>query len=221
LERFFPKDKIVKTGNPVRVEIINFQPKSEEAYSFFNLEKIQKTVLIIGGSQGARTINQTVLAHIEEFKKLGCQLIWQTGELFYNANELQLAELISPTLKISPFIKRMDLAYSVADYIVSRAGALAIAELAIVGLPTILIPLPTAAEDHQTANAQQLSDAGAAILLPDKETRGNLHKVLSNLINDTAVSKELAQNIGQFAQPEAIHKIIREIRANVLKKNTF
>jgi len=211
LERFFPKDKIVKTGNPVRTEIINFQPKLEEAYSFFDLNKNKKTILIIGGSQGARTINQAVLAHIEDFEKMDAQLIWQTGELFYTANETLLSALQSQSIKILPFIKRMELAYSVADYIVSRAGALAIAELTIVGAPTILIPLPTAAEDHQTANAKQLSDAGAAILLPDKEAKEKLYFTLVNLMNDSIKSKEMAQKMKQFAQPEAIDAIVREI----------
>jgi len=210
LERFFPKDKIVKTGNPVRAEIINFQPKLEEAYSFFNLDKNKKTILIIGGSQGARTINQAILTHIEDFKKMDCQLIWQTGELFYSSNEVQLSELQSQNIKILPFIKRMDLAYSVADYIVSRAGALAIAELTIVGVPTLLIPLPTAAEDHQTANAKQLSDTGAAILLPDKDAKEKLYSMLINLMDDIK-SKEIAQKMKQFAQPDAIDKIVKEI----------
>jgi len=212
LERFFQKDKIVKTGNPVRSEIINFQPKLEEAYTFFHLEKDKKTVLIMGGSQGARTINQTVLGFIDEFKKMDYQLLWQTGELFYTENETQLSELISKKVKIVPFIKRMDLAYSVADYIVSRAGALAIAELAIVGAPTILIPLPTAAEDHQTANARQLSNAEAAILMPDKESKENLFATLVNLLNDTEKSKTLAQNIKKFAKPDAIDRIVRVIK---------
>jgi len=213
LERFFPKEKMVKTGNPVRAEIINFKPKLEEAYLFFNLDKNKKTVLIIGGSQGARTINQAVLSHIEDFKKSDCQLLWQTGELFYASNKEQLLGLESHTIKILPFIKRMDLAYSVADSIVSRAGALAIAELAIVGLPTILIPLPTAAEDHQTANAKQLSDAGAAILLPDIEATENLYETLLNLLNDTEKSEIIAKKMKQFAQPDAIHKIVKEIIA--------
>jgi len=211
LERFFPHEKIVKTGNPVRTEIINIKPKSGEACSFFNLDKNKKTILIIGGSQGARTINQTVLSHIEDFKKLNCQLIWQTGEFFYSENESLLSELMSQHIKILPFIKRMDFAYSVADYIVSRAGALAIAELAIVGAPTILIPLPTAAEDHQTANAKQLSDAGAAILLPDKEAKEKLYETLLNLMNNFAKSEDIKQKIRKFAQPEAINMIVKEI----------
>ncbi|MCL2289246.1 MAG: undecaprenyldiphospho-muramoylpentapeptide beta-N-acetylglucosaminyltransferase [Bacteroidetes bacterium] len=211
LDRFFPEDKIVKTGNPVRAEIINFQPKLEEAYTFFDLDKNKKTILIIGGSQGARTINQTILAHIEDFKKMDCQLIWQTGESFYNSNEIQLSELQSKSIKILPFIKHMNLAYSVADYIVSRAGALAIAELTIVGAPTILIPFPSAAEDHQTANAKQLSDAEVAILLPDKEVNEKLYPNLVNLMNDHVASNKMAQNMRQFAQPDAIHKIVKEI----------
>jgi len=211
MERFFPKEKIVKTGNPVRAEIINFTPKLEEAYSFFNLDKSKKTVLVIGGSQGARTINQAILTHIEEFKKMGVQLIWQTGELFYNANVSKITELQSSDIKILPFIKRMDLAYSVADYIVSRAGALAIAELTIVGVPTILIPLPTAAEDHQTANARQLSDAGAALLLRDADTIEHLGFTLIELINNSCSSAEMARKMKEFAQPDAINKIVENI----------
>jgi UDP-N-acetylglucosamine--N-acetylmuramyl-(pentapeptide) pyrophosphoryl-undecaprenol N-acetylglucosamine transferase len=211
MERFFPKDKIVKTGNPVRAEIINFQPKLEEAYDFFELDKNKKTILIIGGSQGARTINQAVLAHIEDLKQTDYQLLWQTGELFYTSNATQLTELKSGNIKIAPFINRMDLAYSVADFIVSRAGALAIAELALVGAPAILIPLPTAAEDHQTANAKQLSDAGAAILLKDAEAKEKLYSTLINLINDENKSAKMKQKIKQFAQPNAINMIIQEI----------
>ena len=211
LERFFSKEKIVKTGNPVREEIINFTPKLTEAYSFFNLDKNKKTVLIVGGSQGAHTINEAVLTHIEDFKNLECQLIWQTGDLFYKTNETQLSDLASENIKIVPFIKRMDLAYSVADSIVSRAGALAIAELTIVGVPVILIPLPTAAEDHQTANARQLSDVGAAILLPDKDAKEKLFATLIELLNDTEKSKHIAQRIKQFANPDAIRLIVNEI----------
>ncbi|MDR0206337.1 MAG: undecaprenyldiphospho-muramoylpentapeptide beta-N-acetylglucosaminyltransferase [Bacteroidales bacterium] len=211
MERFFPKEKIVKTGNPVRAEIINFQPKSEEAYTFFNLNKNKKTILIIGGSQGARTINQTILAHIEDFKKNEVQLLWQTGELFYNSNEAQLSELKSKAIKIVPFIRRMDLAYSVADFIVSRAGALAIAELAIVGVPAILIPLPTAAEDHQTANARQLSDAGAAILIKDSDAKEMLFSTLTILMDNIEKCEEMKKKIRDFAQPKAIDKIVKEI----------
>ena len=214
LEHFLPKDKIVKTGNPVREDIINFKPKLTEAYSFFSLNKNKKTVLIVGGSQGARTINEAVLAHIECLKKTEYQLIWQTGEFFYNTNEAQLMELISENIKIVPFIKRMDLAYSIADYIVSRAGALAIAELTIVGAPVILIPLPTAAEDHQTANAKQLSNAGAAILLADKDSKEKLFATLENLMNDDRISEKMSQKIKQFARPEAITEITKEIIRN-------
>ena len=215
MERFFPKDKIVKTGNPVRAEIINFIPKLAEAYSFFELDKNKKTILIVGGSQGARTINQAVLEQIDDFKKMDCQLLWQTGELFYKTNETQLSELKSDNIKIVPFIKRMELAYSVADFIVSRAGALAIAELAIVGAPVILIPLPTAAEDHQTANAQQLSEAGAAILLKDDEAKEKLYDTIRSLLTNSQKSNELALKIKQFARPDAIKEIVEVIKCSI------
>jgi UDP-N-acetylglucosamine--N-acetylmuramyl-(pentapeptide) pyrophosphoryl-undecaprenol N-acetylglucosamine transferase len=212
MERFFPKDKIVKTGNPVRSEIINFQPKLDEAYTLFNLDKNKKTILLIGGSQGARTINQAVLNSLDDFKKMDIQLIWQTGELFYSSNKTQISEIESQNIKILPFIKRMDLAYSVADYIVSRAGALAIAELAIVGLPTILIPLPTAAEDHQTANAKQLSEVGAIILLKDADAKDKLFSTLLDMLNDVEKNKEMILKIKDFALPNAIIEIVACIK---------
>jgi UDP-N-acetylglucosamine--N-acetylmuramyl-(pentapeptide) pyrophosphoryl-undecaprenol N-acetylglucosamine transferase len=211
LEHFFPKNKTVKTGNPVRAEIINFQSKLDDAFTFFNFNKNKKTLLIIGGSQGALSINQAILSHIEDFKKSDYQLLWQTGELYYHSNKEVLSQIESQNIRIAPFIKRMDLAYSIADYIVSRAGALAIAELAIVGAPVILIPLPTAAEDHQTANARELFEANAAILLPDKDTPRKLYSTLQNLINDTIQSNEMAKNIKAFARPDAIDRIVEEI----------
>ncbi|MDR2972585.1 MAG: undecaprenyldiphospho-muramoylpentapeptide beta-N-acetylglucosaminyltransferase [Bacteroidales bacterium] len=210
LEFFFPKQKIVMTGNPVREEIINFKPNLKEAYEFFNLASTKKTVLVIGGSQGSQTINQVVLDFIDDFEKLDCQLIWQTGDFYYKSNEAQLSGLISKKVKIAPFINRMDFAYSAADYIVSRAGALTISELAIVGLPAILIPLPTAAEDHQTANAKQLSDAGAAILLPDIESK-KLFTILVNLMSDFETSTRMEKNIRSFAKPDAIMRIVEVI----------
>jgi len=211
LERYFPKEKIEKTGNPVRDEIINIKPKLEEAYSFFNLEKNKKTVLIMGGSQGALSINNAILFHIEDLKQMDCQLLWQTGDSFFYKNKTHLSELQSKNIKVLPFIKKMDFAYSIADFIVSRAGALAISELAIVGIPAILIPLPTAAEDHQTSNAKILSDAGAVILLPDNEIKDKLFSTLNHLLNDDNKANEMRKNILQFGQPNAIHRIIEAI----------
>ena len=211
LEKYFPADKIVMTGNPVRDEILNMVDRDDNAYQFFGLEKGKKTVLVVGGSLGARTINECMAAHIADIQKLGIQLIWQTGESYYKTISKELLDLNDPNIKIVPFIKKMDYAYSVADIIVSRAGALAISELSIIGKPTVLVPFPYAAEDHQTKNARALSDKGAAKLIADSAAATELYPTLLNLLEDEAGCAEMAENIKKFARPQAIGKIFEEI----------
>ena len=211
LEKFFPAEKIVMTGNPVRDEILEMTDRDDKAYEFFNFDKTKKTVLVVGGSLGARTINECISQHIKEIQELGIQLIWQTGESYYKNINPELLNLNDPNIKILPFIKKMDYAYSVADIIVSRAGALAISELSIVGKPTILVPFPYAAEDHQTKNARALSDRGAARLIADSAARTELYPALCELIKDEAACTSMAANIKEFAQPNAIGKIFYEI----------
>lgn len=213
LEKYFPAEKIVMTGNPVRDEILNFVNKEEKAYEFFGFTPTKKTLLVVGGSLGARTINECMAAHIADIQKLGIQVIWQTGESYYKTISHDLLNLNDPNIKIVPFIKAMNLAYSVADIIVSRAGALAISELSIIGKPTILVPFPFAAEDHQTKNAKALSDKHAAYLIPDAEAREKLYPRLLQLVENEEDCAELARNIKTFAQPEAIAKIFAEIIA--------
>lgn len=211
LEAFFPKEKIVKTGNPVRAEILNIQKKSEEAYEYFGLNRDKKTVLIVGGSLGARTINQCIVAHLDEINQMDIQLIWQTGDLFYRTISPEILAKQNERIKIVPFIKKMDFAYGIADLIISRAGALAISELSIVGTPAILVPFPYAAEDHQTKNAAALANEHAAFLISDSEVSSKLFPLFSRLINDEQECQTLSTNIRKFALPQAIDSIFQEI----------
>jgi UDP-N-acetylglucosamine--N-acetylmuramyl-(pentapeptide) pyrophosphoryl-undecaprenol N-acetylglucosamine transferase len=211
LDRFFPPEKIIKTGNPIRKEILQMERKKNSAYEYFNFTPDKKTVLVVGGSLGARTFNQTMAAHLDDFRQADLQLLWQTGEQFYKNIDPELLKQQDEHIRIVPFIKNMNDAYSMADVIVSRAGALALAELAIVGAPTILVPFPFAAEDHQTFNAKALSSKDAALLIPDKEAKEKLIPTLLQLANAPDRMATLGRNISQFALPNAIDLIYEEI----------
>lgn len=211
LEKYFPKEKIIKTGNPVRDEILNIVKKREESYRFFNLSQDKKTLLVVGGSLGSVTINRTMLAGIEDIQKMGIQLLWQTGELYYKQNAMELSLLQSDSIKIVPFLKNMNDAYGIADFIISRAGALAIAELSIIATPTILVPFPFAAEDHQTKNAMALVEKNAALLVKDADAADKLIPTFMELVHNEAKSRELSENMSQFAQPHAIDLIVENI----------
>jgi UDP-N-acetylglucosamine--N-acetylmuramyl-(pentapeptide) pyrophosphoryl-undecaprenol N-acetylglucosamine transferase len=211
LEKYFPKEKIVITGNPIREELLHIAFKSDVAYQAFQLQRDKKTILIVGGSLGAQAINECIVRHIAEFDAHQVQLIWQTGELYYKNHQEQLAALQSSSVKIMPFIRNMNDAYSVADIIVSRAGALAIAELSVVGAPTILVPFPFAAEDHQTKNAQALSSKNAAILIPNHQIEDKLMSQLWKLEQDETLCNTLKKEIKTFARPDAITLIYTEI----------
>ncbi|MDL2230814.1 undecaprenyldiphospho-muramoylpentapeptide beta-N-acetylglucosaminyltransferase [Bacteroidales bacterium OttesenSCG-928-L19] len=211
LEKHFPQEKIVMSGNPVREAILNIEDKSDEAYSFFGLEKNKKTILVVGGSLGARAINEAIAQNLDEIEKSGVQLIWQTGELFYRNISPELLQRQNKRIKIMPFIKEMGKAYSVADIIISRAGAIAIAELMIVGKPVILVPFPYAAEDHQTKNARALSDRDAAILIHDHEAKEKILPALMQLIKDESKQHQMKTNIKAMAQPDAIEVILKEV----------
>lgn len=215
LDKYFPADKIIKTGNPIRAEILNIQHKNPKAYQFFNFVPEKKTVMVVGGSLGARTLNETMAAHLDDFRKANIQLLWQTGEQYFRDIDDNLLAQQDEYIRIVPFIKNMNDAYSIADIIVSRAGALAIAELAIVGKPTILVPFPYAAEDHQTYNAKALSTQDAAILIPDSEAKTKLMPELMALATDDNKCAQMGLNMKKFAQPEAINLIYEEI-CNVL-----
>lgn len=211
LEKYFPQEKIVKTGNPIREEIISIIPKDERGYHFFHLDSHKKTILVVGGSLGAHSINQALLAHLNELSQMNIQLIWQTGESFYTHLSPELLNNLPDKIKILPFIHQMNLAYSIADIIISRAGALAISEISTVGIPAILIPFPYAAEDHQTKNAQALVNENAALMISDAEVKEKLFPMLSQLINNENECETLKNNIKHFAQPNAIQLIYQEI----------
>jgi UDP-N-acetylglucosamine--N-acetylmuramyl-(pentapeptide) pyrophosphoryl-undecaprenol N-acetylglucosamine transferase len=207
MDKFFPKHKIQVTGNPVRSKILNIPKKSIELYKEYGLNTEKPILLVIGGSLGARTINNAIEKHLNELLKSGIQIIWQTGKSFKSDIKKQEG------LYRSVFIRDMEKVYSIADFIVSRAGAISISELCLVGKPTILIPSPNVAEDHQTKNAQILSNAHAAILLKDKEAESGLLHALRLLMNDTDKQKELSLNIKRLSQPKAVEKIVDQIEA--------
>jgi len=211
MQRFFPAAKIVKTGNPVRADICDAKNKREQAIAFFGLNPNRKTVLIIGGSLGARTINQSIEKDLDLLNLAQVNVIWQTGKLFQSENAaLHEADFC---LKVSPFIYEMDLAYAAADVVISRAGALSIAELAIVGKPCILVPSPNVSEDHQTKNAMALVEKNAAILIKDSDAKEELVPATLNLINDAKLQRDLSANILGLAIVNAAEKIVDELLA--------
>jgi UDP-N-acetylglucosamine--N-acetylmuramyl-(pentapeptide) pyrophosphoryl-undecaprenol N-acetylglucosamine transferase len=210
MEKFFSKDCIVFTGNPIRQDINELVNKSDEAWRFFGLNKAKTTVLIIGGSLGARTINESILTKIDKLPE-NLQILWQTGKLY--ADEILKDSLISKNenVKVMPFIKKMNLAYSVADIIVSRAGAGTISELSIVGKPVILIPSPNVAEDHQTKNAMALVEKNAALCIKDHDAGEKLVDEVIRLSGDQKLMNSLSANIKKMALPNSAKKIAEEI----------
>ena len=209
MEQFFPKEKIIITGNPVRSEVIKLEGKKERAIEFFELSRDKRTLLVVGGSLGAWSINEAVEQAIPQWKEADIQVIWQTGKLFYN-RALKAAEGHEDWLKVTEFIKRMDLGYAAADLVVSRAGAIAVSELCLVKKPSIFIPLPSAAEDHQTKNAKVLSTINAAHLIPDNQVREKLGKQVLELINDEEELARLSKNISPMGYHDAADIIANE-----------
>lgn len=207
LERFFPVDKIVKTGNPVRQDLLTIYNKVDEGKSFFNLDISKKTILVLGGSLGARKINQLIASHIEFFKKQEVQVIWQCGK-FYFEEYKKYNELVH--VQVHQFINKMDLAYAASDFIISRSGASSVSELCIVGKPVIFIPSPNVAEDHQTKNAKSIADQHGAILLPEKEL-DTFAIVFETLLKDKGKQEHLSENIHELALPSATTHIVNEI----------
>ena len=219
MQNFFPKEKIVFTGNPVRANISESKVTKQEALKFFELAENKKTVLAIGGSLGARTINQSIDAGIEKINAENVQLIWQTGKGYFETakKSIEKIDCISPSpseragVRIFDFIKQMDMAYAAADIIISRAGALSVSELCIVGKPCVLVPSPNVAEDHQTKNAMALVNKNAAVLVKDLEAKKKLISTLLELIIDETHQNQLSQNIKQFAIADADERIVKEI----------
>lgn len=207
LQNFFNPNKIILTGNPVRKDITAILPSKNEALSFFNLKENKKTVLIIGGSLGARTINEAIEKNIELFTQNNFQLLWQTGKIYYDGIIERTKDKDLSDVKIHQFIKEMNNAYSAADIIISRAGALSISELCIVGKPTILIPSPNVSEDHQTKNAMALVNKNAAVLVKDMEAKEKLGNVVLELAKDETKLSKLTTNIKTLAKTNAANEI--------------
>jgi len=211
MEKYFPKDKIVLTGNPVRKDILNTTDKRARALSHFGFEGSKKTLLIVGGSLGARTINESVLQGIEKLLDAQVQVIWQTGKGYYEGYKKQLHNYNLKLIRVQDFLKEMDLAYAAADVVVSRSGALAVSELCIAKKPTILVPSPNVAEDHQTKNAMALVDKDAAVMVKDKDARQVLVDEMLKLLFDENRSQKLRENIATLARPQATEDIVNEI----------
>jgi UDP-N-acetylglucosamine--N-acetylmuramyl-(pentapeptide) pyrophosphoryl-undecaprenol N-acetylglucosamine transferase len=209
MDTFFPAGKIQITGNPVRQDILNLEGKREQGIEFFDLNTTKKTLLIIGGSLGAKTINESIAANIEKLSGEKFQVLWQTGKLFFPTAKKAVEN--NNTIKAHDFVTKMDLAYAVADVVVSRAGASSISELCIVKKPAILIPFPFAAEDHQTKNAMALVTKQAAILIKDSEAKERLLNEILLLMNDEAKQELLKKNIGELALANADEVIANEV----------
>ena len=211
MERFFPADKIILTGNPVRQNLLATIDK-KEAYEYFGLNPDKPTLMVMGGSLGARTVNQAMIAGLEKLKQSGIQVIWQTGKLYYEQIKSDLSDQSDLSdIKILDFLARMDYAYAVADLVVSRAGASSISELSLLGKSSILVPSPNVAEDHQTHNARALSDKGAAILVKDVDAVDTLVDIALETIASKEKLQSLSDNVLKLAYPNSAEKIVDEI----------
>lgn len=218
MEKYFPKEKIILTGNPVRQDIKNLAGKRERGMEFFGLEASKKTVLVIGGSLGARSINEAIKSFLPEFEKNKVQLIWQTGTTFKAVADKAAADYTNCTIRVHDFISKMDYAYAVSDVVVSRAGASSVSELCVVDKAAILIPYPFAAEDHQTSNAQALVTHHAAILIKDADVSENLPSTLFDLLANDDKRKKLEENILKLAFRDAAEVIASEV-ASIANSN--
>ncbi|RPD45262.1 undecaprenyldiphospho-muramoylpentapeptide beta-N-acetylglucosaminyltransferase [Hymenobacter sediminis] len=209
MESFFPANRLVLTGNPVRTEIADGQ--RAEALAFFGLDADRPVLLVIGGSLGARTLNQATAAALPRLREAGVQLLWQTGKAYYPQAQQQAAPFAANNLQALEFVRRMDLAYAAADVVVSRAGALSVSELCLTGKPSILVPSPNVAEDHQTKNALALTRKDAALLVRDEEAAATLYDEALALLRNQTRQQELAANIRQLARPQATATIVDEL----------
>ena len=208
LERFFPKDKMILTGNPVRQDVLDIDEKRSEAISYFNLDDNKKTMLILGGSLGSRRINQLIEKELDFLIASGIQIFWQCGN-FYMAEYKHFSE--KEDVQVVSFIDRMDLIYAAADFVISRAGASSVSELCLVGKPTIFIPSPNVAEDHQTKNAKAIVDKNGGLLIKESELDEKFEATFNKLLHDENLQKNLSENIKKLAKPNATKDIVEQI----------
>jgi len=211
MDKFFPAEKILLTGNPIRKESVDIQGKRQEALQFFNLSENRKTILIVGGSLGSLTLNDSVFAAIDKIIAHNIQVIWQCGSFYYESFKNKLPGTFESQIKLFPFLQRMDLAYAAADVIISRAGAGTIAELCVVGKPVVLVPSPNVAEDHQSVNANSLASKNAAVIVKDIEARKDLINTATELLKNEARCVELSSNIKELAILDADDVIANEV----------
>jgi UDP-N-acetylglucosamine--N-acetylmuramyl-(pentapeptide) pyrophosphoryl-undecaprenol N-acetylglucosamine transferase len=207
LEKFFPKEKLILTGNPVRQDLIDIESKKAEAIHYFNLDATKKTLLVLGGSLGARRINQLIEKELEKFESLEVQVIWQCGKLYFE----DYNKYNSDNVQVLAFIDRMDLVYAAADIVISRAGASSVSELCIVGKPVVFIPSPNVAEDHQTKNAKSIVDKKGALMIKETELDAEFSLVFEALLKDKGKQDQLSSNIKLLALPNATKQIVDEI----------
>jgi UDP-N-acetylglucosamine--N-acetylmuramyl-(pentapeptide) pyrophosphoryl-undecaprenol N-acetylglucosamine transferase len=211
MERFFPAEKIILTGNPVRQALLDTKITREEAIKSFDLDPAKKTILLVGGSLGARTINESVLQHLDLVKTSDVQFIWQTGSFYRESIAERLKGETIPNLKVTDFISDMGAAYKAADLVISRAGASSISEFCLIGKPVILVPSPNVAEDHQTKNALALSTKQAAIHVKDAEAPATLLPLALKIVHDDAQLKSLSENVLKLALPNSAEIIAKEV----------
>lgn len=217
MEQFFPAEKIIFTGNPVRSDLLNAKESLSESRAYFKLNADQKTLLVIGGSLGAKSINMALKQNLKKLVDNGIQVIWQTGKDFLPQALEEIKSLGTTSVYASDFIYEMGMAYKSADLVLSRAGALSVSELSLLAKAAILVPYPHAAEDHQTANAMALKNEKAAILIPDHEIGNLLGETVLELFKDDYKAHQLSLNIAKFAKPNAAKEIVDEI-FKIIKK---
>lgn len=211
MEKYFPKEKLIVTGNPVRSSIVLDVNRIKEAYAFFGFDEQKPVLLMTGGSLGARILNEAMLAALEKFVEEGIQVIWQTGGFYFEEMKVRTADKSMNNIKMVDFLREMDFAYAIANVVIARAGALSIAELELTGKASILIPSPNVAEDHQTLNAKALEERDAAILLKDSEAIAQLETVVLGLLANAEKRAALEKNIKAMAKPNAAKTIAQEI----------
>ena len=211
MERFFPADKIIMTGNPVRENVLQTSLSQQEARTSFGLQPDKKTILLVGGSLGARTINESVMSHLDMIKDSGVQFIWQTGKYYHADIMKRLEGKDLPMLKVTDFISDMGAAYKAADVVISRAGASSISEFQLIGKPVILVPSPNVAEDHQTKNALALVNKQAALVVRDAEAREKLLPLALQTVKDDAKLASLSENIKKLGKGNAAGVIAQEV----------
>jgi UDP-N-acetylglucosamine--N-acetylmuramyl-(pentapeptide) pyrophosphoryl-undecaprenol N-acetylglucosamine transferase len=209
MEKFFPKEKIILTGNPVRKDILGVNLKRKAALEYFKLSENKPIILVIGGSLGARTINETLKSSLQKLSQANCQVVWQTGKFYFEGcNE---AAVPYSNIHVHDFIAPMDLAYGAADVVISRAGALSISELCLAAKPAVLVPSPNVSEDHQTKNAMTLVNNHAALMVKDTEANEKLVSAALSLLADEAKKEQLSNNIRKLGKPDAAKRIADQI----------